>query len=579
MSSSSHSFRELVLLAHEGKLKLPAFQRKWAWKTEKVLKLYDSLRQQYPIGALLFLKGKNDALGPRSFNGSVEDAQAADTLSLVLDGQQRLTAGIHLFHGTGEKQYFLDLNAIYNHVNELKLDLKDKGAVAAFLRGLDEGDGYILARKRVLDPRKLLVDKHLLCTSLLSDAAELGIHLSQYQAAYSDRSEFVLRLIQPHFLLIKTDSVPVIEVDGDTQLESISRIFTTLNTTGQLLTPFELVVSILFPHDIDLLDQVRTLREVGRFYPQMDKSGEVLLQTIAILAGRDPKKSRLPNTITAEIYNEYKERAFDALEALGEHLTTYLGAGLNVPRADLVPYDAIYAPMAVALHRINQSEPSPVAMGKIRKQLGQWFVGAALSQRYQEGVHNKQVRDLNEFMAWVEDEGRMPDWISEVNIPSLRSAAPEGAIGKLLRALINREVPSDPLYGHQIGFHPSATPTEKHHIFPTKYVPNLAGSTAKNNADKALNIMFLHSDTNKKWINNNPADHVAEAELSMGNVASRYLKQFISADALAVLKKPSKTYSDFEHFILLREVTFQSYIAGEFGFPVANTGTLADDDD
>ncbi|UQB80118.1 DUF262 domain-containing protein [Pseudomonas shirazica] len=54
MTSSARSFRDLVTDAHDGKLKLPAFQRGWRWRTDKVIKLFDSLRQGYPIGALLF---------------------------------------------------------------------------------------------------------------------------------------------------------------------------------------------------------------------------------------------------------------------------------------------------------------------------------------------------------------------------------------------------------------------------------------------------------------------------------------------------------------------------------------------
>lgn len=67
MASSFKTYGELVRMAHEGSLQLPAFQRGWRWKPAKVRNLIDSLRQNYPIGALLFLQGSNDELSPGLF--------------------------------------------------------------------------------------------------------------------------------------------------------------------------------------------------------------------------------------------------------------------------------------------------------------------------------------------------------------------------------------------------------------------------------------------------------------------------------------------------------------------------------
>src|SRR5688500_5038705 len=91
MSASVKSFRELVDHAHAGKLKLPAFQRNWRWRTDKVKRLFDSLRQRYPIGSLLFLGGEGTDLSPRTFQSSAASASKVAAENLVLDGQQRLT--------------------------------------------------------------------------------------------------------------------------------------------------------------------------------------------------------------------------------------------------------------------------------------------------------------------------------------------------------------------------------------------------------------------------------------------------------------------------------------------------------
>ncbi|UQB80121.1 hypothetical protein KI429_12870 [Pseudomonas shirazica] len=132
----------------------------------------------------------------------------------------------------------------------------------------------------------------------------------------------------------------------------------------------------------------------------------------------------------------------------------------------MVPYDAIYAPMALALKEINRRNFKGLERTNAEKKLARWYVGSALSQRYQEGVHNKQVRDYEDFKLWLDDDLSSPSWITEVAIPRLLRHSPNGAIGKLIRGFINARSPKDPVSSNGIGFRSGAFQTEKHHIFP-----------------------------------------------------------------------------------------------------------------
>lgn len=581
MTSSARSFRDLVADAHNGKLKLPAFQRGWRWRSDKVVKLFDSLRQGYPIGALLFLKGENELLAPRTFEGACVHAPKKEADFLVLDGQQRLTAGVHLLYATGPRQYYLRLDKLLELCVSRGVDLEEKEAVLQFVHDLDETDSYIIARKSNVDPRSLLVKKHLLCTSILADSTELNMAIVDYLSAYPERKDFAYRLIVPFFSLAKTDTVPVIEVEASTQIESISRIFTTLNTTGQMLTPFELVVSILYPKDIDLSQEISDFREKGKYYGNMDATGEILLQTIAMMAGREPKKANLPKTITADIYIGNKELAYLSLEALGRFLTDNLGAGLDSKGVDMVPYDAVYAPMALALNDINGRNLKGLERTSAEKKLAKWYVGAALTQRYQEGVHNKQSRDYEDFKVWLDNDQSSPAWLGEVTIPRLLRHSPSGAIGKLIRGLINYRSPKDPVTSNNIGFRSGAFSTEKHHIFPKKYLPTISGWAKGDQGDVILNLMFLESDTNRRWINGNPADHIQESMNSQAEyvVSENYRLQFIEGTAFDVLRKPQKSKGDFDEFILLREKSIQDYISASYGFAKSGVEDSIDEDE
>ena len=91
--------RDLLKWVRQGRVRVPNFQRDFTWDRERMLNLFDSIRQQYPIGTLLFWESTKsrpmlDHLGPLSlpeFHGGK---------LLILDGQQRLTtlAGVLLFN-------------------------------------------------------------------------------------------------------------------------------------------------------------------------------------------------------------------------------------------------------------------------------------------------------------------------------------------------------------------------------------------------------------------------------------------------------------------------------------------------
>ncbi|UQB80119.1 hypothetical protein KI429_12860 [Pseudomonas shirazica] len=114
-----------------------------------------------------------------------------------MDGQQRLTAGIHLLYATGPRQYYIHLDRLLELCNAKQINFEIKDEVIKFVHDLDETDGYLIARQRTNDPRSLLVKRHLLCTSILADATELSLAILDYLHAYPERTNFAYRLVVP----------------------------------------------------------------------------------------------------------------------------------------------------------------------------------------------------------------------------------------------------------------------------------------------------------------------------------------------------------------------------------------------
>ena len=203
-----------------------------------------------------------------------------------------------------------------------------------------------------------------------------------------------------------------------------------------MLTPFELVVSILFPKQVSLNDDVAEYRELAPFYSKIDATGDILLQTVALFDGKDTKKASLPRTITVENYRKYGADCVQVLDESADFISSRIGIGLDASD-ELLVYPVIFTPLAYVwnqLKRLSLSHPDRAAA---EHKLVRWFVAAVIGRRYQQSTHDKQARDKTDIMRWITDDTAMPDWMSETYITNIRLADPDGAVGKLFRSLLN----------------------------------------------------------------------------------------------------------------------------------------------
>lgn len=561
MGATVEGYLKLVSMARDGRLKLPAFQRNWKWKNSQVVLLFDSLRQGYPVGGFLFMKASQTInLTPRSFRGAITDAAAANHEYLVLDGQQRITAGIDLFYGTGEFQYFIDVDRVHQMFNDQAIDINSTAQIRDFLSNLEASDRYCVPKRKVANPSSLLWNKHLLWTGLLIDDIELERALKAYGKAHPEREDFISLVIGKNFRPAASSNIPITTIDDDVTIEAVSRIFSTLNSTGKMLTPFELVVSILYPSQLNLYEDVANARDGFPYYARIDPHGDILLQTIALLAGRDTKKAALPKNIDAATYRLHRDDAVKYIDKAGKLLTEAIGLGLD-QSSELLVYPVIFSPMAYVLKVMDGMQFSVQGRAIAERKIVKWFVGAILQRRYQQSTHDKQARDRTEIVKWIDgSDDDAPQWIKEVFVPNLRSSDPDSATGKLLRCLVNRKGIRDPYTHKQVGVGSGRQSSAKHHIFPTKFVQNLSGWDAKkDSANIALNIMYCEESTNAAWLNLDPAIQVNQSLPMSGSKAALvdiYTAHGIDEGALDIMMKSVKERKDFFDFIERREAFF-----------------------
>jgi uncharacterized protein with ParB-like and HNH nuclease domain len=99
------TIKEAIESIHRKKFLLPAIQRELVWEPEQIIKLFDSLMRDYPIGSFLFWNINKDRIKDFQFYEFIRNYHERDSrhnpkanvtgeesITAVLDGQQRLTA-------------------------------------------------------------------------------------------------------------------------------------------------------------------------------------------------------------------------------------------------------------------------------------------------------------------------------------------------------------------------------------------------------------------------------------------------------------------------------------------------------
>lgn len=297
MQATSYSLNELFRKVKDKNLTIPQFQRTFIWKESQVKLLIDSMSRSYPIGSLLILDKKPDLpLFSRSIEATIradsesisnevesESQTESESESYILDGQQRITSIARVFlNAHPKKLYYFDLKSI--------LELHERQKDTSWIR--------IRARGKTEPTRK--DNNRLLRADLILDQTISDIFVSEY---IEDSGEFKCdkqqirkksAYIKGIFETIRNYKVPVVTLDRDRGIESICRVFETINSTGTRLRTFDLAVARFFPNP----DLRRLWEDALEKYPilkDFDVDGERVLQTLCLVQSAKDRKYPEPS--------------------------------------------------------------------------------------------------------------------------------------------------------------------------------------------------------------------------------------------------------------------------------------------
>ena len=479
--SDKDPLQEILKEIKQGAIQLPVFQRGWIWPDDHVQKIIASVSQSFPIGAILMLEnGGPVRLATRPIEGTESGIDEVKPETLILDGQQRLTA---LFQSLTSDQAVYTLDTKENKTKRwYYLDMN--ACVAA---GIDRIEAVISVPENHI-VRKFQDGTRLDLSSAQEEyAADMFpvnriFNADQWEQGYvkywndqddnhDDKWSFFKNFKSKVITPFEQYQVPTITLDKETSKEEVCLIFERVNSQGIELTVFELLTAFFAAGSIaadgsdtdgfDLRDdwEIRNER-MKEEYPILDGIDKVnFLQALTLLiAGSCRRKEMLD--LTATKYQELARQVETGFKKAARFLDKQ-----NILTARDLPYPPQLVPLAAILTKLGDAAETEEAQRKIAR----WYWCGVFGEMYGSATETRFANDLSEVPPWITDEeSNEPRTIRDANFQANRildlrdynSAAYKG-IFALLRQVHDFQT------GHTIREHTLSNETiETHHIFP-----------------------------------------------------------------------------------------------------------------
>ena len=478
--SDKDPLREILRKIKQGAIQLPIFQRGWIWPDDHVQKIIASVSESFPIGAILMLEnGGPVRLATRPIEGTESGIDKVKPETLILDGQQRLTA---LFQSLTSDQAVYTLDTKENKTNRwYYLDMK-----ACVTAGTDRIESVIsVPENRIVRKFREKSQLDLSCPEkeYVADMFPVNqiFNANQWQRGYLEFwknqagdydekwdlfNDFDDKVID----LFKTYQVPTITLDKETSKEEVCLIFERVNSQGIELTVFELLTAFFAASstdddsDTDSFNlrkdwDIRSER-MKEEYPILGGITKVnFLQALTLLTGGSCRRKEMLD-LTAAKYQEFA----DQVETGFEKAARFLDKRDILTVRDL-PYPPQLVPLAAILTKLGDAAETEDAQQKIAR----WFWCGVFGEMYGSATETRFASDFSEVPPWVTGkESNEPRTIQDANFQANRilnlrnyqSAAYKGVFA-LLRQACDFQT-GDTIKEHILG----DEKIEAHHIFP-----------------------------------------------------------------------------------------------------------------
>ncbi len=248
---------EAIESIHRKKYLLPAIQREFVWSPEQIVKIFDSLMRDYPIGSFLFWDVDNEQINNFQFyefitnfherdntHNPKADIKGEENITAILDGQQRLTALYLAMKGTyayktpwkrwdndeafPKRKLYLNLlseSEEFGSLYDFKFLTEDETSE-------NDDNNFWFEVGKILDLQdEYEVNNYLIANNLMS-------HPNKEKAQFANKTLFKL-----HSLIHKNRIINYY-LEKSQKLDKVLNIFIRVNSGGTQLSYSDLLLSI-----------------------------------------------------------------------------------------------------------------------------------------------------------------------------------------------------------------------------------------------------------------------------------------------------------------------------------------------
>ncbi|MCY3628151.1 MAG: DUF262 domain-containing protein [Gammaproteobacteria bacterium] len=571
--------------ARAGTLTIPRFQRKFIWKPSQTTLLIDSMSRSYPIGSLLLLS-KNSELpfNARSIQAEIHSSEnngqmnnVDDNEYYILDDQQRLTSIARVFLNADLKRcYYFDLKKM--------LELHEKGK-----------DSWISCLKRGKStPDRKDKKGQFLRADIALEQARADVYVSEYIEDSGDfdrldrkKSREAAAKIKGIFEIIRNYKVPAIIIERSSNIESVCRIFETINGTGTRLKTFDLAVARFYPEP-DLRKLWQSTQEKYPILKDFDVDGERILQVLYLVTAtcnQDNPKYKYIEPTRSSLMNLKPQSICEEWDMASESLAkAYEFAKKQGARPETLPRHSLLVSLA-AVRSLIFREQGVDPWSKNRDIIRRWYFSKVMQSSRAQSSNYQVSQDFKALLKYA-CTGQLPETPTvTLNAESLLTLKTSDVRYKSLQNIFAISIRQDFWSGDEIKLE---SQLHDHHIFPNN--ANKKHNLAKNKLDSICNRMTILSSSNLELGEAYPDDYFKKmvgsartAGIPLDDLSGRVNDCLIPGDPEDPQWANSFSINNFEEFCRKRARLIISRVRQIIGDSLQDNASsdneLIDDDD
>ena len=402
----------------------------------------------------------------------------------------------------------------------------------------DEKTSWIKIQQRGKTSPDRKKNNRLLRADVVLDQQKADIYVTEYIEDSGDFPQYEkdkaagrrdAAKIKGIFEVIRNYKIPIVIVEPNNGVDSICRIFETINSTGTKLTTFDLAVARFYPSP-DLRKLWSTTQEKHSILKRFEVDGERVLQVLCLVtANHNQKDSKYVEPTRSNLMNLKPKLIHEEWEKSSEFLAkTYQWAVEQGARPKTLPRDSILVSIAAVRALIfSETGRDPLDSWKTNNDfIRRWYFSKVMQSSRAQSSNYQISLDFQALLEYARDDKRPELPQITLNTEILLKLKPSDACYKALQNILETTINQD-LSGR---FIVPGDQLHDHHIFPKNAHRKGLDRTM---LDGICNRLTLLANSNQSLGEGYPKDYFkkmvdqARAEGTLGDFRRRIYDYFI----------------------------------------------------